>query len=265
MFTTKIDTIVIILTFNQQERTVCCLKSVLKQDYPSFKVLVWDNGSRDETVEAITKEFPDVSIYSNPKNLGVAEGRNKAAEIVIKTFKPEFLLFLDNDMIIEPGFIKELMEPLKSDPTIGQTQAKLRFMYDKDRLNDGGGCQINFLTGKTMPVGYGEIDHGQHDQNAEHEDQDRAVLSGASQGLPEPPPNGSRRSRFTRKSITACFNLRSLSAEPMHPGCSSQKTAAFCPSSKPGRVAWRSRSGRISQRPCRSARCSRCIWDCQNR
>jgi GT2 family glycosyltransferase len=36
-------------------------------------------------------------------------------------------------------------------------------MHDRQRLNDGGGCRINFALGQTLPVGFGEIDHGQYD------------------------------------------------------------------------------------------------------
>jgi len=72
-------------------------------------------------------------------------------------------LFLDNDMLVEPDFVGALLKPLTEDDRIGQTQAKLRFMHDREMLNDGGGAQINFLLWQIMPVGYGEIDRGQHD------------------------------------------------------------------------------------------------------
>jgi GT2 family glycosyltransferase len=73
-------------------------------------------------------------------------------------------LFLDNDMELEPGFVSELAGVLQRDPKVGQVQAKLRFMEARDRINDGGGCRINFLTGDTVPVGYDELDRGQHDR-----------------------------------------------------------------------------------------------------
>ena len=40
-------------------------------------------------------------------------------------------------------------------------------MDDPQRLNDGGGCQIQFWRGRTLPVGYGEIDAGQRDEAVE--------------------------------------------------------------------------------------------------
>jgi GT2 family glycosyltransferase len=93
----------------------------------------------------------------------VASGRNAAAKLAVKRFKPSHLLFLDNDMLVEPGFVAALQRPFDADNRVGQTQAKLRLMDDRERLNDGGGARINFLLWQVTPVGYGEIDRGQYD------------------------------------------------------------------------------------------------------
>jgi GT2 family glycosyltransferase len=157
---------VLILTFNQRETTLRCLSSVLGQSGPVFRVVLWDNGSEDGTLEEVERRFPEVVTHHHSENLGVASGRNAAAKLAIERFAPAYLLFLDNDMILEAGFISALLEPLAEDPSIGQTQAKLRFLKDRERLNDGGGCRISFWRGRTHPVGFGEIDRGQHDRRA---------------------------------------------------------------------------------------------------
>jgi GT2 family glycosyltransferase len=158
---------VIMLTLNQCEMTKECLSSLSSSDDLPFKILVWDNGSQDGTAEAVRERFPEVLVHYHPENLGVAPGRNAAAELAINALNPTYLLFLDNDMIVEPGFVRALLEPFAEDPQVGQTQAKLRFMDDRQRLNDGGGCQVNFWLGQTRPVGYGEIDRGQYDASRE--------------------------------------------------------------------------------------------------
>jgi GT2 family glycosyltransferase len=157
---------VIVLTVDQRESTLRCLQTILEQDAPSFRVVLWDNGSRDGTVEAVREAHPEVLVHAHPENLGVASGRNAAAALAIEHLAPEYLLFLDNDMEVAPGFIRGLLAPLETDPTVGQTQAKLRFLDDRERLNDGGGCRISFWRGSTHPVGCGEIDRGQYDQPA---------------------------------------------------------------------------------------------------
>ncbi len=154
---------VIILTLNQRENTLRCLSSLLPSKGPPFKVVLWDNGSEDGTAEAVRNAFPEVLIHHHASNLGVASGRNAAAELAITTFNPTHLLFLDNDMLLEPNFVNALLQPFLQDKNVGQTQAKLRFVHDRERLNDGGGAQINFLLWQITPIGYGEIDHGQYD------------------------------------------------------------------------------------------------------
>ena len=154
---------VIMLTFNQRKRTIECLSALLSSDELQFKVLVWDNGSQDGTVQAIEETFPEVVAQHHPENLGVAPGRNAAAAFAMNTLRPTHMLFLDNDMLVAPGFVSALFGPFAEGDGVGQTQAKLLFMDDRERLNDGGGCDINFVLGQTRPIGFGEIDQGQYD------------------------------------------------------------------------------------------------------
>jgi O-antigen biosynthesis protein len=77
------------------------------------------------------------------------------------------LLFLDNDIWVEPGFVDALYAPFEADARVGQTQSKLRLMNARDRINDGGGARINFVLWRVTPVGYGELDQGQYDTQRE--------------------------------------------------------------------------------------------------
>jgi GT2 family glycosyltransferase len=59
-----------------------------------------------------------------------------------------------------------MRRPFDGNDRLAQTQAKLLFSHDPKRLNDGGGCRIQFWLGRTQPVGYGETDRGQYDRPA---------------------------------------------------------------------------------------------------
>ena len=156
--------VVIILTFNQRDKTLECLSYLLPSPKSFFQVLLWDNGSDDGTVEAVKVAYPGVSVHSHPTNLGVAGGRNAAADLALHNLHATHMLFLDNDIQVEPGFVDALFAPFSNNPQVGQTQAKLRFMHARDRLNDGGGARINFALWRIKPVGYNEVDRGQHDK-----------------------------------------------------------------------------------------------------
>lgn len=157
---------VVVLSYRQPELTLGVLGSLARCTDPDFRVLVWDNGSGpgDETVERVRRDFPEATVVGWPENLGVAGGRNAAARHALELWDPDYLLFLDNDMEVEPGFVSELARPLDEDPEIGQTQAKLLYMDDRQRINDGGGCRIVWWRGRTEAVGKGELDRGQYDE-----------------------------------------------------------------------------------------------------
>lgn len=155
--------VVIILTYNQQQKTLKCLSTLLAGEDMPFKVLIWDNHSRDDTLSVVKEAFPNVLTYYSESNLGVAGGRNASAQMAIHEFAATHLVFLDNDIEVDAGFVKALYEPLEADPQLGQTQAKLRFMHDRSLINDGGGARISFVFWKVKPVGLGEPDRGQYD------------------------------------------------------------------------------------------------------
>lgn len=154
---------VLILTYNQREKTIACLSDLLiGQDIP-FTILVWDNGSQDDTLDAVRKKFPNVLTHYSDENLGVAGGRNASAQMAMGEHGATHLLFLDNDILVEPGFVSALYKPFESDGQMGQTQSKLRFMHDRSLINDGGGARISFVFWRVKPVGFGEQDKGQYD------------------------------------------------------------------------------------------------------
>jgi GT2 family glycosyltransferase len=155
--------VVIILTYNQKDKTLECLSTLMGSEDLPFKVLVWDNGSQDGTIAAVNDTFPNVLTHYSAANLGVAGGRNASARIVIDELGATHILFLDNDILVEPGFVEALYEPFEFDSELGQTQAKLRFMHDRGLINDGGGARISFVFWRVRPVGFGEPDTGQYD------------------------------------------------------------------------------------------------------
>jgi O-antigen biosynthesis protein len=155
--------VVVVLTYNQRDVTLRCLASLRQAADTAFQVLVWDNGSSDNTAEAVRRGFPEVLVHKHPGNLGVGSGRNAAAALARQKFAATHLLFLDNDIVVEDGFVRELLAVFREDPMVGQVQAKLRFYNDPTRLNDGGGCKIEWWWGRTAPVGFGELDQGQRD------------------------------------------------------------------------------------------------------
>jgi len=109
---------IIILNWNQPELTVNCVKSVLKQDYRDFEILLVDNGSEDNSLEIFRKEFKEnkkIRILETGKNLGYAGGNNFG----VKNSKGKYVVILNNDTIVEKNWLRELVNGIKNEKEIG--------------------------------------------------------------------------------------------------------------------------------------------------
>ena len=158
-----IDVAIILLTLNQGDKTIRCLTSLQAVTGPDFRIMLWDNGSSDNTIADVRANFPDVLTHHHPENAGVAAGRNMAVNFLRQRYAPRYLLFLDNDMTVEADFLEHLMAPFAADEKIAQTTAKILDMGNPRRLYGAGGCRVRFWLGDTTHNGYGEMDRGQYD------------------------------------------------------------------------------------------------------
>jgi GT2 family glycosyltransferase len=155
---------VILLTMNQREKTLRCLDSIARVRRPTYPVLVWDNDSQDGTVEAVQAAYDWVFVHRHHENAGVASGRNMAANLAMQLCKPQFLFFMDNDMVVTAGCLEALVAPFEEQARLAQTTGKILDMDHPGRIYGAGGNRIRFWLGDTKHVGYGETDRGQYDK-----------------------------------------------------------------------------------------------------
>lgn len=155
---------IIILNWNGKEDTIECLESLKHIRYPNYEILLVDNGSTDGSVECFKEKYPKIEIIENKKNLGFAEGNNVGIRKVMER-STNYILLLNNDTVVDPEFLGELVKVADSDPKIGIVGAKI-YYYEyngkKDILNFAGG-QINFFKGETYHIGLNNTDKGQYD------------------------------------------------------------------------------------------------------
>ena len=129
---------IIIVNYNGKQLLEKCLESLFKVEYVNFEVIVVDNNSADNTIEFVTKNYPSVIIAKLNSNKGFAEPNNIAAKIT----KGKYLLFLNNDTIVTPDFISEMIKVMENDKTIGICQSLL---LKPDGSIDSGGDFIDKL------------------------------------------------------------------------------------------------------------------------
>ena len=73
---------IIILNWNGLKDTLECLESVFKLDYPNFEIIVVDNGSTDDSVTVIRKNYHQVTLIENKENLGYTGGNMVERDVV---------------------------------------------------------------------------------------------------------------------------------------------------------------------------------------
>jgi len=107
---------VVIPVFNNLHYTRQCITSLFMVKEPvNFEVIVVDNGSSDGTMEYLRQLPPPVRVVSLPENLGFAKGCNTGAQAA----RGRYLCFLNNDTMVTPGWLAEMIACIERDASIG--------------------------------------------------------------------------------------------------------------------------------------------------
>jgi hypothetical protein len=152
---------IILVTWNRKDDTLECLRSLQQITYRNYRIIVVDNASHDGTQEAVQKEFPSVEYIFNPTNLRFAGGNNVGIRRALD-LQAEYVLLLNNDTIVAPEFLTNLVTAAEKNSKVGLTGAKIYYYDQPERLWYAGG-NISWWKGWISHRGVREIDHGQYD------------------------------------------------------------------------------------------------------
>lgn len=161
-------TAVVILNWNGAALLRQYLPSVTAGTDPaSATVIVADNGSTDDSIALLKNEFPQVEILAFSENHGFAEGYNKAIAILADRF--EYIVLLNSDVAVRPGWINPLVDYLDANPDCAAVQPKL--LSDTRRSHfEYAGASGGFIDRNGYPYCRGRIfnvcekDNGQYDK-----------------------------------------------------------------------------------------------------
>ena len=149
---------VIIVSVGAKDYINSCLSSLLKQSQLPFEIIVIDNSSRSDFAQGINKLYPSVKLYSSPKNLFYAAALNKG----ISLSKGEFILCLNDDVVLDKEFIREALKGFLMHRQIGSVNGKI--LRGDGKILDSTGLFLSvWRTAKER--GYGRLDSGQLDKS----------------------------------------------------------------------------------------------------
>ena len=161
----------ILVNYRQTEATADCLRACQALTYPHTELIVVDNGARDDSSPRWQAVAPGVKVLSSPQNLGFAKANN----LGLAHAKGEFVLFLNNDTLPEPGLLEPLVEALQAAPELGGVSPLILKARPEGQIQFAGYTRIHPLTGRNR-IRY---EHQPYTAMAEKSPYETAYLHGA--------------------------------------------------------------------------------------
>lgn len=171
-----------LITYNAEKYIKLCLNSIFEQNFVDFELIIVDNSSSDQTIPIIERDFlsknQNIKLIKNTENLGFAAAHN----IAINNSGSEYILLLNQDIILEKDYIFHLINFLDNNKEYSSCNGKLlKLKFDeenniiKTNIIDSLGLKHNFGF-KFKNIAEGEFNSEKYDQNLD--------IFGASGALP---------------------------------------------------------------------------------
>jgi GT2 family glycosyltransferase len=171
---------IVTLNYNTDKDTHNFLASLEKVHLSGFQIetIVVDNASKVPFILTPQEEKEKIYLIRSEENTGFAGGNNIGIKEALKR-GADYILLINNDTIVHPDMIKNMLEVLESDQTIGLVTPKIYFAkghefhrdrYEKEELGKifwyaGGYTDWDHV--KSVHRGVDEVDHGQYDKTEE--------------------------------------------------------------------------------------------------
>lgn len=153
---------IVIPNWNGADLLAEALDSLQAQTY-AVDVIVVDNGSIDESISLIEKNYPKVKLIKLGKNTGFAGGVNTGIQRAMDDGYEAVALF-NNDAVADKGWLKNLADTMESDEKFGIVHGK-QLRSDKKYIDSSG--DMYSVWGMPFPRGRNQKDAGQYDKPEE--------------------------------------------------------------------------------------------------
>jgi hypothetical protein len=158
---------IIIVNWNGKQDTCACLESLSKISYVNHRIIVVDNASTDDSVNAVRDAYHDVVVLEMARNLRFAGGNNAGIRHALE-HGAELLMLLNNDTTVHPEFLTHMVNSLRTGPDIGMVAPKI-YYHDNPHTIWFAGGRVSMWTGSMSHIGIREVDNGQFDRPREIE------------------------------------------------------------------------------------------------
>ncbi|MBI9067949.1 MAG: glycosyltransferase family 2 protein [Salinivirgaceae bacterium] len=154
---------IITINYKQAEVTNQLIASLQRITWPNFELIVVDNNSGENDCSKINTTNKNTLLICNTKNDGFAGGNN----IGIKAAKGDYILLLNNDTEVAPGFLEPMIELFEKNDSIGAVSPKIKFFHHPELIQYAGFTKMNPFTLRMHAIGSRQIDNGTYDEVSE--------------------------------------------------------------------------------------------------
>ncbi len=122
---------IIILNWNGEKFIKECINSVLYTEYSPIEIIIVDNGSTDTSLKIINSYSDSLKLIAHSQNRGFAAGMNSGIQVA----HGEFVVTLNNDLVVDKKWLQRPVELLRSNPDIGIISCR-QMVYGTDDIID---------------------------------------------------------------------------------------------------------------------------------
>ncbi|MEK6910296.1 MAG: glycosyltransferase family 2 protein [Nanoarchaeota archaeon] len=159
----KVD--ILIIHLNGEKIIDECLSSIYK-DNQDASIHILFNNTKDNSINLVKKNFPKVKLHYTKKTIGFAEASN----LLAKKATSKYIVFLNNDVIVEKNWLSEMLATMKKNKNCIAVQPKIRSYFQRDCFEYAGAAG-GFIDKYGYPFCRGRIfnsiekDNGQYDDS----------------------------------------------------------------------------------------------------
>jgi len=135
----KKDLGIIICNFNKVDYLKGCLETLYKSNFENltYDVIVVDNASNDGSPDFIKENYPQIILLENETNTGGSGGFDRGIRYTMQK-EYQYVVLLDNDILLEDNTILNLFKYIKENPKVGVVGSKICTMDNPDILQEMG-------------------------------------------------------------------------------------------------------------------------------
>jgi GT2 family glycosyltransferase len=131
---------IVVINFNGRRHLQECLLSVQEADGQVKEVILVDDSSTDGSVKFVETQFPWVGLIQLDQNQGPAAARNAGIEAA----QTPWVCLLDNDVVVERGWLKALTEAMVEIPEATICSSRV-LVYERPETIGNDGNEVHFV------------------------------------------------------------------------------------------------------------------------